>query len=92
MGWTPSRVVELEGLLPADALRTSPDVAVAEGNGDVFVGTDYGSFAIVLKRNSPRKVGDVSGSYEVFPYVCFIMPGTAQCFAFFLICLLSEFV
>ncbi|KAG0542433.1 hypothetical protein BDA96_02G103700 [Sorghum bicolor] len=78
--WTRDRVIELNSLLPADALLTPPDVVgCVHGCGVVLVGTGDGFFRIDLKLNQADD--DVDTGYGhcffiVVPYTGFYFPGT----------------
>ncbi|CAL5077911.1 unnamed protein product [Urochloa decumbens] len=56
--WRQDRVIELQDLLPADALLSSPAaVGFVNGHGVIFVGTEDGFYTIDLKSNEAMKVG-----------------------------------
>ncbi|KAF8713950.1 hypothetical protein HU200_027934 [Digitaria exilis] len=75
--WTKSRLIQLDKLLPVDALRTSPTVVgFADGAGIVFLGTKFGVFSINLKsQQKARKVYE-GNHCNVLPYMSFCTPGT----------------
>ncbi|KAL6647147.1 hypothetical protein ACP70R_014584 [Stipagrostis hirtigluma subsp. patula] len=79
-GWVESRVIELENLLPVNALLASPTVVgFADGLGIIFVGTNFGVFTIDLKSQRVRNAyGD--GCYIV-PYMTFHTPAVRAAFA-----------
>ncbi|CAL5091825.1 unnamed protein product [Urochloa decumbens] len=79
--WAQTKVIELEKILPADALLTSPHVlGFADGLGLVFLWTNAGLFTIDGKSEQVRKLGkltDAHGSsriYNVVPYTSFCTP------------------
>ncbi|TVU40070.1 hypothetical protein EJB05_13518, partial [Eragrostis curvula] len=78
-GWAQNRVIELEALLPASALSTSPQVlGFAEGVGVIVLWTDDGFFTINLRSCQVMEVeddGEEGGNiYNVVPYVSFYTP------------------
>ncbi|TVU40586.1 hypothetical protein EJB05_14053 [Eragrostis curvula] len=76
-GWAESRVIELESLLPGDALFSSPiAIGFAAGVGSVFVATDVGVFSIDLRSQRARKMLD-GGCTNIVPYMRFYTPGIA---------------
>lgn len=75
--WTESRVIQLDSLLPADALLTSPTaVGFAAGVCIVFLRTDVGVFSIDLKSLRVTKIRK-GGGENIVPYMSFCTPGTA---------------
>ncbi|GJN10459.1 hypothetical protein PR202_ga28554 [Eleusine coracana subsp. coracana] len=73
--WDLSRVIELETLLPTDALSISPHVVgFADGIGDIFLGTEVGYFTINLKTNRVKKVVKDVGFFGIFPFISFYTP------------------
>ncbi|CAL5077782.1 unnamed protein product [Urochloa decumbens] len=75
VGWTRSRVIDLEALLPTRALKSPADVVgFAHGVGFFFIKTDYkGHFKIDIKSNRVKKIRPVYGS-NIFPYMSFHTP------------------
>ncbi|CAL5034652.1 unnamed protein product [Urochloa decumbens] len=74
-GWAVSRVIELELLLPADALSESPQVyGFAECAGVIFLWTVNGFYAIDLKSDQARKVGEYNDTVSLVPYESFCLP------------------
>ncbi|CAL4900150.1 unnamed protein product [Urochloa decumbens] len=75
--WTQSRIIELNTLLPVDALSTSPDVlGFADGVDVIFIGADDGLYSIDLKSSQVRKVCTQYGFPDfVVPYTSFCAPG-----------------
>ncbi|TKW30114.1 hypothetical protein SEVIR_2G013500v4 [Setaria viridis] len=74
-GWTQDRVIELERLLPIDAVLASPDVVgFAEGIGVVFVTANNVLFTIDLKTCKVKKVCEGRGIRGVVPYMSFYTP------------------
>ncbi|KAJ1288170.1 hypothetical protein BS78_02G069900 [Paspalum vaginatum] len=81
IGWTMSRVIRLEELLPADGLSTSLDVfGYVDGIGLLFVHTDDGLVTIDLKLSQVKKLGDVRGTSSIFPYMSFCTPALELAF------------
>ncbi|KAL6640003.1 hypothetical protein ACP70R_022313 [Stipagrostis hirtigluma subsp. patula] len=77
MGWAQSKDIELETLLPADALSTPPElVGFAEG-GVLFARTVIGLFSIDIKSEKVRKIHGASSILSVVPYMSFCFPGRA---------------
>jgi hypothetical protein len=89
--WTQDRVIELQSLLPADALLTKPNVVgCVHGHGVILVRTRVGFFTIDPKLNQATKVGESIPSmkyddviirfgrysFAVVPYTSFFFPGT----------------
>uniref|UniRef100_A0A0A9GR73 F-box protein AT5G49610-like beta-propeller domain-containing protein n=1 Tax=Arundo donax TaxID=35708 RepID=A0A0A9GR73_ARUDO len=75
VGWAQSRVIELETLLPANALTISPKVVgFADGVGVFFVQAVNVIFSIDLKSIQVKKVHDGSGIRSVVPYMGFCTP------------------
>ncbi|XP_062189263.1 uncharacterized protein LOC133892471 [Phragmites australis] len=73
--WVQSRVIELEMLLPVDALSTFSDVvSFVDGIGIYFVRTGDGIFTIDLKSSQVTKVCRDSGFSGIFPYMSFHTP------------------
>ncbi|TVU40629.1 hypothetical protein EJB05_14098, partial [Eragrostis curvula] len=71
VGWAESRVIQLDSLLPANALSTSPTVVgFAAGVGIFFVRTNVGVFTIDLKSRSVRKIHEAGGE-NIIPYMGF---------------------
>ncbi|CAL4944308.1 unnamed protein product [Urochloa decumbens] len=74
-GWTQNRVIELERLLPSDAILTSPDVlCFAEGIHVIFVRSNNVLFTIDLKACKVKKVCKGKGIRAVVPYMNFYTP------------------
>ncbi|KAL6647732.1 hypothetical protein ACP70R_015169 [Stipagrostis hirtigluma subsp. patula] len=77
--WTPTRVIQLETVLPVDALSITSDfVGFAHGVGLFFVGTADGLFTIDLKSGQVKMVSDEfcsdGGIHGVVPYTRFYIP------------------
>ncbi|KAK3126245.1 hypothetical protein QOZ80_7AG0553740 [Eleusine coracana subsp. coracana] len=73
-GWTESRVIQLDSLLPSNALLTSPTaVGFAAGVGIVFMWTDIGVFSIDLKSQRVTKIHKCGGQ-NILPYMNFYTP------------------
>ncbi|KAL6647161.1 hypothetical protein ACP70R_014598 [Stipagrostis hirtigluma subsp. patula] len=73
--WKESRVIELEALLPAEALLGSPEVVgFASGIGLILLRTVRGFFTIDLKSSHVRGIGDGLSFYDVLPYTSFCTP------------------
>ncbi|KAF8713895.1 hypothetical protein HU200_027874 [Digitaria exilis] len=77
-GWTQSRAIELETLLPSDAFLTSrPDVVgFAAGLDVIFLRARLMLFTIDLKTCEVKKVCEGRNIYSAIPYVSFHTPGT----------------
>ncbi|CAL4994025.1 unnamed protein product [Urochloa decumbens] len=79
-GWVQSRVIELEKLLPNEALSTSSggvDVdGIADGIAVIFLRTDDGVFTIDLKSCQVKKVYKDSWIFGNFPFLSFYTPCT----------------
>ncbi|CAL5027960.1 unnamed protein product [Urochloa decumbens] len=74
-GWAVSRVVELELLLPVDALSESLDVfGFAECAGFILLRTVIGFFAIDPKSGQVRKVAGDEGTFSLVSYESFCLP------------------
>ncbi|CAN6180942.1 unnamed protein product [Urochloa humidicola] len=73
--WTQSRIVDLETLLPIDALWTLPDaVGFAEDICVIFVRANNVLFAIDLKTYKVKKVCNDRVMRGVVPYMSFYTP------------------
>ncbi|KAK3124291.1 hypothetical protein QOZ80_7BG0584550 [Eleusine coracana subsp. coracana] len=75
--WDLSRVIELETLLPTDALSVSISphvVGFADGIGDIFLGTEVGYFTINPKTNRVKKVVEDAGFFGIFSFISFYTP------------------
>jgi len=80
-GWTQSRVIELDTLLPVHRLSAAEAlVAGFADNGDggvMFIRTAAAFFKIDLKSGRVDKVGESHGFNNlVVPYMSFCTPGT----------------
>jgi hypothetical protein len=80
-GWTQSRVIELDTLLPIHRLSAAEAlVAGFADNGDggvMFIRTAAAFFKIDLKSGRVDKVGESHGfNHLVVPYMSFCTPGT----------------
>ncbi|CAL5077710.1 unnamed protein product [Urochloa decumbens] len=78
--WTQSKIVDLETLLPIDAVWTLPDVVgFAEGIDVIFVRANNVLFTIDLKTYKVKKVCNDRVMCGVVPYMSFYTPalGTA---------------
>ncbi|GJN24357.1 hypothetical protein PR202_gb12094 [Eleusine coracana subsp. coracana] len=74
-GWTESRVIKLESLLPVEApLKSASAAGFAAGVGIIFVRTKVGVFSIDLKSQLVRKMRD-GGGQNIVPYMSFYTPG-----------------
>ncbi|KAK3126246.1 hypothetical protein QOZ80_7AG0553750 [Eleusine coracana subsp. coracana] len=73
-GWTESRVIKLQNLLPVKTpLRSAAAAGFAAGVGIVFVRTKVGVFSIDLKSQLVRKMRD-GGGQNIVPYMSFYTP------------------
>ncbi|KAL6647183.1 hypothetical protein ACP70R_014620 [Stipagrostis hirtigluma subsp. patula] len=76
-GWTQSKVIDLETLLPVDAFKTSVHVdCFADGTSVIFVKTADGLYSIDLKSIQVKKleVGVGTGFFNIVPYMSFYKP------------------
>ncbi|CAL5034381.1 unnamed protein product [Urochloa decumbens] len=71
--WAQSRAIELEMLLPADAISNSIDAIIgsANGAGVIFLRTHVGIFAFDLRSSQVKKVSEARHYGSVLPYVSF---------------------
>ncbi|CAL5091856.1 unnamed protein product [Urochloa decumbens] len=76
-GWTQSTVIELEKLLPADALFWSPYVVASVYGMGVFLMVTYdGLYIIDVKASQVKKICEYTRRPGIFPYMSF-SPGTS---------------
>ncbi|XP_039793282.1 uncharacterized protein LOC120659264 [Panicum virgatum] len=77
-GFVLTRVIDLEKLLPAAALRASPHVTCfADGARVVFMWTFDGLYSIGMKTEQIRRVPGCY-AFDVVPYSSFYIPGRQQ--------------
>ncbi|CAL5077323.1 unnamed protein product [Urochloa decumbens] len=70
--WAQSRAIELEMLLPADAISNSIDaIGSANGVGVIFLRTHVGIFTFDLRSSHVKKVSEARHYGSVLPYVSF---------------------
>ncbi|CAL5092016.1 unnamed protein product [Urochloa decumbens] len=70
--WAQSRAIELEMLLPADAISNSIDaIGSANGVGVIFLRTHVGIFTFDLRSSQVKKVSEARHYGSVLPYVSF---------------------
>ncbi|KAL6880512.1 hypothetical protein ACP4OV_012077 [Aristida adscensionis] len=73
--WEQSRVIDLNVLIPADALSRQHLVASpADGIELVFVWTTAGVFSVDLKSSETKKVGVANGLTDFIPFTSFCTP------------------
>ncbi|CAN6209572.1 unnamed protein product [Urochloa humidicola] len=75
MGWSQSKVFKLRTLKPngRDIWKLHV-VGFEDGNGVIYVGTDWGSFTTDLKSGHLKKIQGVGGSEHIIPYMSFNDP------------------
>jgi hypothetical protein len=75
LGWVPSRVIELNTMLPANT-HSIVVVAFLHSIGAFLVSTNDGVFSVDPESNRAMKVCEGSCGINVVPYMCFCTPGT----------------
>ncbi|KAL6647759.1 hypothetical protein ACP70R_015196 [Stipagrostis hirtigluma subsp. patula] len=75
LGWVELKVINLETLLPKVNLSSSLDlVGFAEGTDIVFINMGMGVFALDLKSQKVRRVGEYGPYYAILPYTSTYIP------------------
>ncbi|KAJ1287456.1 hypothetical protein BS78_02G011300 [Paspalum vaginatum] len=79
-GWVQSRAIDLETLLPNEALSIYLDVAgFAYGVAVIFLKTQVGIFTIDLKSCQAKKVFEDGSCNYILPYMSFYTPASVDC-------------
>lgn len=74
LGWAPSRVTELNTVLPGHA-HSFHVVAFLHGLGAFLFNTNNGVFSVDLESNRARKVSEGRCGMNVVPYMSFCTSG-----------------
>ncbi|CAL5091180.1 unnamed protein product [Urochloa decumbens] len=73
--WEQSRIIELDALLPVQALSTEPRiVGCADGVEDILLGTRAGNFSVDLKSRRAKEIGLRGPGFGIF-----VVPVTSFC-------------
>ncbi|CAN6180915.1 unnamed protein product [Urochloa humidicola] len=77
VAWAQTRVIDLDALLPVDALVSESHVAAVADGEVVFLRTAVGIFIVNLKSGQIKNLGEDHDYYDIVPYTSFCTPGMA---------------